>query len=77
MFSTQSENCTPFIHISTSFLFVAELEEPKIGISGKGLRIGSFSLPSSYVLPETVYYPILFALALLVRLHYQAEMEGK
>ena len=37
MFSTQSDNCTPFVHIFDIFLFDAELEEPKIGISGKGL----------------------------------------
>ena len=38
MFSTQSNNCTPFVHtFDLAFLFVAELEEPKIGLSGKGL----------------------------------------
>ena len=37
--STQSDNCTPFVHIlDIIFLVAAELEEPKIGISGKGLR---------------------------------------
>ena len=39
MFSTQAGNCIPihpyFVIIS---LFAAELEEPKIGISGKGLK---------------------------------------
>ena len=39
MFSTQSDNCIPicpyfFFHLS---FFAAEFEEPKIGISGKGL----------------------------------------
>ena len=39
MFSTQSDNCTPIVHIfDIIFLFAAELEEPKIGISGKGLK---------------------------------------
>ena len=39
MFSSQSDNCTPFVNIfDIIFLFAAELEEPKIGISGKGLR---------------------------------------
>ena len=38
MFSTHSDNCTPFVHIfDIIFLFAAELEEPKIGILGKGL----------------------------------------
>ena len=33
MFSTQSDNCTPFVHIfDIIFLFAAELEKPKIGI---------------------------------------------
>ena len=36
MFSTQSENCIPICQkFLTSYLFAAELEEPKIGISGK------------------------------------------
>ena len=35
----------PFVHIfDTIFLFAAELEEPKIGIQGKGLRPYSFRL---------------------------------
>ena len=39
MFSTQSDNCTPFVHFfQIIYLFAAELEEPKIGISGKGLN---------------------------------------
>ena len=38
MFSIQSDNCTQFLHGSDLiFLFTAELEEPKIGLSGKGL----------------------------------------
>ena len=33
MFSTQSDNCTPFVHIfDIIFLFAGELEEPKIGM---------------------------------------------
>ena len=33
MFSTQLDNCTPFVHIfDIIFLFTPELEEPKIGI---------------------------------------------
>ena len=39
MFSTQSDNCTPFVHIFDIVLsFAAELEEPKTGIPGKGLK---------------------------------------
>ena len=35
MFTTQSDNCTAFVHIfDIVFLFVAELEEPKTGTSG-------------------------------------------
>ena len=38
MFSTQSENHTQFVHIFDIIsLFAAELEEPKIGMWGKGL----------------------------------------
>ena len=38
MFSTQSENCSPFLNIFYIIsLFPAELEGPKIGIRGKGL----------------------------------------
>ena len=38
MFSTQSDNCIPIVHIFDLIsLFAAEFEEPKIGISGKGL----------------------------------------
>ena len=40
MFSTQSDNCIliNFVHIfDITSLFAAELEEPKIGISGQGL----------------------------------------
>ena len=38
MFSTQSDNCIPIVHTSDILsLFAAEFEEPKIGISGKGL----------------------------------------
>ena len=40
MFSTQSDNCTPFVHIlDIIFFFSAELEEPNIGIGGKGLNM--------------------------------------
>ena len=36
MFSTQSDNCTPFVHIFDIILLsAAELEEPKIGICSK------------------------------------------
>ena len=38
MFSTQSDDCTPFVNIFDIIsLFAAELKEPKIGIWGKGL----------------------------------------
>ena len=38
MFCTQSDNCTQLVHIFDIILvFAAELEEPKIGICGKGL----------------------------------------
>ena len=40
MFSTQSDKCIPFVHIfDITSLFAAELEEPKIGISGQGLNL--------------------------------------
>ena len=33
MSSTQSDSCTPFVHIfDIIFLFAAQLEEPKIGL---------------------------------------------
>ena len=39
MFSTQSYNCIPIFHIFDIIpLFAIELEEPKIGILGKGLN---------------------------------------
>ena len=39
MFFTQSDNLSSFVDIfDIIFLFAAESEEPKIGISGKGLR---------------------------------------
>ena len=39
MFSTQSDNCIPICHIFDVISLVAfELEEPKIGISGKVLK---------------------------------------
>ena len=42
MFSIQSHNVSPVVHIFYIIsLFAAELEKPKIGISGKGLRLGS------------------------------------
>ena len=37
MFYTQSDNLSPFVHIFDIIsVFAAELEEPKIGIWGKG-----------------------------------------
>ena len=40
MFSMQSENCIPFVNIFDIIsLFAAELEDPKIDISGKGLPV--------------------------------------
>ena len=40
MFSTHSDNCIPFVYIFDIISsFAAEFEEPKIGISGKGLRV--------------------------------------
>ena len=39
-FPTQSENCSPFVNILDIIsLFAAELEKPKIGISGKGINL--------------------------------------
>ena len=39
MFSTQSENCIPISqYFDIVSLFAAEVEEPKIGTSGKGLN---------------------------------------
>ena len=49
MFSTQTDNCIliNFVHIFDIIsLFAAELEEPKIGISGKRLR--RTSLPNYF-----------------------------
>ena len=40
MFSTQSENCIPicqYFDITSMSLFAAELDEPKIGMWGKGI----------------------------------------
>ena len=45
VFSTQSDNCIPFCsYFYIISLFAAELEEPKICISGKGLKVGFFVL---------------------------------
>ena len=38
MFSTQSENCIPIVDIFDIISLSADLEEPKIGIAGKGLN---------------------------------------
>ena len=39
MFSTQVDNCNPFVHtFYIILLFSVELEESKIGIWGEGLR---------------------------------------
>ena len=38
IFSNQSDNCIPFVHIfDIIFLFTAEMEKLKTGIWGKGL----------------------------------------
>ena len=38
MLSTQADNCIPFVHIFAIISsFPAEMEEPKVGISDKGL----------------------------------------
>ena len=51
MFSTQSDNCTPFVCIfDFMFLYAVELEEPKIGIWGRGLIDDGDTL--SLLLPE-------------------------
>ena len=43
-FSTQSDNCLPFVYIfSIVFLFAVELEEPKIGMGGKGLTLSQIT----------------------------------
>ena len=40
MFSIQSENCISFVNILDIIsLFAAELEETKIEISGRGLKV--------------------------------------
>ena len=45
MFSTQTENIFPFVKILDIIsLFAAELEEPKIGMWGKGLKIPPINL---------------------------------
>ena len=47
LFSSQTDNCTPFVHIfDIILLFAAELEEPKIGICGKGLKLFMFLFSS-------------------------------
>ena len=52
MFSTQSDNCTPFVHIFDIIsLFAAELEKPKIGILSKGLIFNPF--PHYKILDQT------------------------
>ena len=39
MFSTQSDNCAPIVHIfDIIFLFAAELEEPKMAYEVNGQR---------------------------------------
>ena len=54
MFSTQSDNCTPFVHIfDIIFLFAAEMEEPKIAIWGKGL-IYQYEAKVTYVWPKVI-----------------------
>ena len=41
---TQSDNCIPiYPSIDTTSLFAAKLEEPKIGVSGKGLICSAFN----------------------------------
>ena len=41
IFSAQSDSCIPICpYFDIISLFAAELEEPKIDISGKGFRIG-------------------------------------
>ena len=37
-FLLKSDNCTPFVHTFDIFLFAAELKDPKIGKSDKGLN---------------------------------------
>ena len=49
MFSTQLDNCIPFVQIfDIIFLFAAELEEPKIGISGQGLSTFDLHSPNAF-----------------------------
>ena len=49
MFSTQSHNVSPFVHIFDIIsLFAAELEKPTMGISGKGLSTYSQVLAMTY-----------------------------
>ena len=56
MFSTQSDNCSPFVHIFHIIsLFAAEFEEPKIGISGKGLTTSSNCVVKDYNI-KIVFY---------------------
>ena len=45
MFPIQSHNVSPFVHIFDIIsVFAAELEKPKIGISGKGLKCQTHDL---------------------------------
>ena len=58
MFSTQSDNCIPinFVNIyDIILLIVAEVEEPKIGISGKGLNTWLYSIKRSET--TAIIYP--------------------
>ena len=56
MLSTRSDNCTPFVHIFDIIsLFAAELQEPKIGISGKELTLSQTSPGFSRVCSTSLF----------------------
>ena len=55
MFSTQADNCIPIVHIFAIIsLFGAKLEEPKIGLSVKGLIFSFFDSINSLKNPEKI-----------------------
>ena len=53
MFSTQSDDCIPICpYFDIMSLFAAELEEPKIGIWGKGLVVKRAIVPKHHKFSE-------------------------
>ena len=56
MFSTQSDNCTPFVHVfDVILLFAAELEEPGIGMRSKGLYSQHFGKKVCLIMVQSCF----------------------